>query len=141
MAFYWHPDATPILIKQGHLIKNWFKSHPEFMYLLSLTPTPEMSKLYQKIIGKIIYPRYNHSLWQVEKFTGLWNIETYHKFMANTESRATKNWRNTIKTYSDAVYDMYQQHNRLDDAVVKLTKHDWYYSLPGCYSKFYYLGS
>lgn len=141
MAFYWHPAATTMLIKQGHLIKNWFKSNPEFMYLLSLSPSSEMLELYQKIIGKIIYPTYNHSLWQADKFTGLWDIETYHKFSSNTTSHATQNWRNTILTYSDAVYDMYRTYNRLEDSVVPLKKYNWYYTLPGCYSKFYSLGA
>ena len=97
-------------------------------------------KTVQKVIQPLIYPTYNSSLWQAVKNKGLYEIEIYHTFSDNQDSIASQNWRKTVKTYSDAVYDMYQQHNRLGDSVVQLKNYDWYYALPGCYSKLYCLG-
>jgi hypothetical protein len=140
-AFYWHPDSIKILIKQGHLIKQWFKQHPQFLPLLSQTVTHSDTLTYQRIIRDLIYPSYNTTLWQTSKNTGLYDLECYHTLSENSNSKAGLGWRNTIKKYSNSIYDLFVNNNRIDDTTVPIKNYGWYYGLPGCYSKFYCLGS
>jgi hypothetical protein len=142
MAFYWHPESAPILIKQGHLIKQWFKAHPELMHLLSFPNSHSNNKQYQSIVNRLIYPDYHHdSVWQCAKESQLWDLEGFSTFARNDASAATANWKKTILRYSDAVNEMYRCHNRSEDTVVAVKSNDWHQMLPGCFSKFYDLGT
>ena len=138
MAFYWHPDSTELLAKQAHIMKRWFKKNPTYLSLLNLGHQTEQ---YQYFANRLVYPDYDFGIWQAHKSDGLWDFAIYKPFSSNLQSRATQNWRRSIIKYSDAVYDMFRDNHRLDDNQVKLSKYDWYHSLPGCYSKFYDLGT
>lgn len=137
MAFYWHPESIQLLAKQAHTIKRWFKHNPQYLSLLNLEHQTEQ---YQAIVNSLVYPDYDTGIWQTPKNRGLWDFEIYQPFSANLSSRATQNWRQSIGKYSDAIYDMFRDHDRLADKHVTLTEYGWYRSLPGCYSKFYDLG-
>jgi hypothetical protein len=141
MAFYWHPDSTKIMIKQGHMIKNYFKAHPEHMHLLTVTTDPVKRLFYQDLLNRIIYPDYDFSIWQADKdYGGAFDNKCYLGFTNNDNSTASNNWRNTVGKFSDAVYQLYENNNRLDSDVGSISKTSWYYNLPGCYSKHYCLG-
>jgi len=138
VAFFWHPDSAELLAKQAHTVKRWFKANPQYLPLLNLE---HQSEQYQAIVNRLVYPDYDPGIWQAHKNRGLWDFEIYQPFSINLSSAATQNWRQSIGRYSDAVFDMFRYHDRLSDPRVKLTQHDWYRSLPGCYSKFYDLGT
>jgi hypothetical protein len=141
MAFYWHPDSVKIMIKQGHMVKNYFKAHPEHMHLLTVTTDPVKRLFYQDLLNRIIYPDYDFSIWQADKdYGGAFDNKCYLGFTANDNSTASNNWRNIVGKFSDAVYDLYESNHRLDNNVGGLHKTGWYYNLPGCYSKLYCLG-
>lgn len=142
-VFYWHPDAAQVLIKQGHLVKNWFKQHPEFLHLLEdRKKTPAETELCQTLINKIVYPSYDFSIWQAKKdFKGQFDYACYDKFNRHPDDPGVQSWRNTVKRYSDTVYDLYAKHNKLEDTVGPITNENWYYALPGCFSKRYDLGT
>lgn len=131
--FYWAPESAKMLIKQGHVIKNWFKQHPEFRWLLN--PEPPNLELYNKIINPLIYTNHNENLWQSKKPTDVFACEPESWFINNTDHTATKNWKNAREYRSSEVKKMYQT----SDHQYKIQK--GYANLPGCYSKFYCLGS
>lgn len=142
MAFYWHPDSAKIIIKQGHVIKRWFKDHPQYLGLLKDgIGTPER-RLLQQTVNRLIYPHYDFGTWQADKdWGGAFDNKVYLPFTSNDSSTAASNWRSTVKSFSDAVYQLFEKNSRLTEHTGAITKNDWYYNLPGCYSKLYCIGS
>ena len=45
--FYWSPDAVPLLIKQGHVIRRWLEENPTMQYYWDIkTTTYKTARLY-----------------------------------------------------------------------------------------------
>jgi hypothetical protein len=68
--FYWTPDMPEILLKQAHLVKNWF-NQPANQHLQHLVRWPNHSiaqrTTYEHVIKPLIYPDYDQSTFQVNK--------------------------------------------------------------------------
>lgn len=70
--FFWSPDLPELLIKQCHLIKNWFDLpvHRNFRYLVQYpVMNPNRRTAYESIVKSIIYPQYDPMTWQTAKAT------------------------------------------------------------------------
>jgi hypothetical protein len=138
--FYWHPHCAKLLIKQCHVIKNWFQTNPKYLSLLS----PNISDLemthYYEIVKKLIYPTWDPTTWQVDKNRNYFNNEQHSWFYTATDHPAYVSWKKTLDTYSNEIQSLYHRHNRLDDPVVSLKDCGTYKSLRAHYSKFYLIG-
>lgn len=69
--FFWSPDAVPLMIKQCHVIKNWFMQ-PEnkklqFMLDYKWLMSSINRTLYETMIKGIIYPDYDLTTFQCNK--------------------------------------------------------------------------
>lgn len=66
--FYWSPDCVHLIIKQCHILKRFFSSHPEFLPLIS--PHSIKSKCnteeYHDLCKPLLYPGW-HPVFQVGK--------------------------------------------------------------------------
>ena len=84
--FYWTPDMPEILVKQAHLIKQWFDM-PENQQLKYLVqhPNHDVSKrtAYEQISKSIIYPDYDLNTWQTSKPTTSFMNEMDYWFHQN----------------------------------------------------------
>ena len=95
--FYWSPDAIPLMIKQCHVLKNWFDMPENKRLQYMLNPAWQMNAmnrtLYENVIKAIIYPDYDFMTFQCNKPVKLvfqewdyWmndfkNTEGYNTFM------------------------------------------------------------
>lgn len=84
--FYWTPDFPEILVKQGHIIKNWF-SMPQNHHLQHLLhwPNHQFNKrtVYEGMIKSLIYPTYDSTTFQVVKSSNNVYSEMDHWFHTN----------------------------------------------------------
>ena len=69
--FYWSPDAVPMIIKQAHVMKNWFE-HPmnrafRFMLDIGWQRAFHNRTTYEAITRPVIYPDYDLSTFQCAK--------------------------------------------------------------------------
>ena len=136
ILFYWDHECTELLIKQGHLIMNWFKKHPHMVPLIS-NRHYRNTELYYKIINPIIYPDYQED-WQSEKSTGVYKMTHEQWFHNNAEDTLHgKNWNLTMKKMSDIINDTLT--NTSFEGFIK--KEADYSILAANWSKMYKLGS
>ena len=94
--FYWTPDLPEILIKQAHLIKQWFDM-PENQQLKYLVqhPNHDVSKrtAYEQVSKSIIYPDYDLNTWQTSKPTTSFMNEMDYWFHQNfTDTKLYHVW-------------------------------------------------
>ncbi len=75
--FYWSPDAVPIMIKQGHLIKRWLRLNPDLLqHWDSKTMTFETIRLiHERVLRSVIYTTWDRNWWQADKATKDWTSE------------------------------------------------------------------
>ena len=136
VLFYWDHECTELLIKQAHLIMNWFKQHPHMINLIS-NRSYRNTDLYYQIINPIIYPDFQED-WQSEKAQGVHKMtheDWFHTGSAGALGK--KNWNSSMKLMSDTVNDTLV--NTPFEAFIK--KEDGYSILAANWSKMYRLGS
>lgn len=75
--FYWSPDAVPIMIKQGHVIKRWLRANPQMMqHWSSETMTVETVRLvHERVLRGVIYSTWDRNWWQADKAVKDWTSE------------------------------------------------------------------
>ncbi len=84
--FFWTPDFPEMIIKQCHLIKNWFDmpEHASFKHLVKYpVQNPNRRTQYEGIVKSIIYPDYDQLTWQTTKPTNSFYNEMDHWFYVN----------------------------------------------------------
>lgn len=96
--FYWNPNFPEIPIKQAHMVAE----HLKMLNKVELIPhlnnhggnfhTPEL----YKIINRVIYPNWNHDLWQIKKPTGSTYDENSAWFF-NENLPEFKMWEDSLK--------------------------------------------
>ena len=82
--FYWSPDAVPILIKQGHVIKQWLEVNPVFQqyWHSNMTTYKEVRYWHEKLLRSVVYPStWNDDWFQVDKAVKDWYSEFDHWFI------------------------------------------------------------
>jgi hypothetical protein len=84
--FYWQPDLPEIVIKQAHIVKNWFML-PQNQHLQFLLRWPNHSisnrTTVESIIKPLIYPDYDSTTFQVSKPTSNFYAEMSYWFFKN----------------------------------------------------------
>lgn len=136
VLFYYDPDCANLLAKQAHIVMNWFKKHPEFLYLISNRHHRDNS-IYYKIVNELIYPEYRE-IWQSEKPKGLHIMSHESWFHDNSiDTKHGDNWRKSLKILNDVVLDT-MKGTKFESWIKGDGQYHW---LPDTWSKFYYIGS
>lgn len=76
--FYWSPDAVPLLIKQGHVIKEWLENYPKYQqYWDTRVTTFRTVRLWhERLLRTVVYPTtWNNNWFQVDKAVLDWYSE------------------------------------------------------------------
>lgn len=95
--FYWQPDLPELIIKQAHIVKNWFMQ-PQNQHLQFLLRWPNHSvsnrTTVESLIKPLIYPDYNPTTWQASKSTTTFYAEMSHWFFKNlSDTHFHKAWQ------------------------------------------------
>lgn len=97
--FYWSPDAVPMMIKQGHVIKKYLIANPH-MQPLWYVPNikPETVRLvHERILRGLLYSTWNNDWWQADKAVSDWYSEFDKWFIdGHKGSRAVQVWQEGI---------------------------------------------
>ncbi len=131
--FFWQPDLPEIVLKQAHIIRNWFML-PQNKFLQHLVRWPNYSSpqrtAYEHIIKPLIYEDYDQTTFQCAKPTNNFYSEMDEWFFEN---------------FKDApVFDIWQ--SALSDIISKIDSK--YFNIAsnkkvgfvGFLSPFYYIG-
>jgi hypothetical protein len=139
-AFYWHPNAAKLLIKQGHVVKKFFKENPSLHWVVETYEHNSQAKeVYEKIIRSIIYSYWNANTFQTQKASNNIAHEEFFWFYQDMSNQATQNWFKTALSYAKEVKSVYSSISE-DQHNYTITKQG-FATLPGAYSKAYCLGS
>lgn len=126
--FYWTPDLPAIVIKQAHLIKQWFQSNPRLQPLLTW-PNHDYAKrtAYELIIRSIIYPEWNLGTFQVNKSTSaVWSEWDAWFFQQYRDTQAWQTWMagiDYVQSHIDKKYLAYNFQGRFDGFVGMINGH------------------
>jgi len=131
--FYWSPESIKLLIKQGHVVKKWFQSHPEMLWLLS--PGHPNRQLYYDIVNGLVYPWHDPQIWQCFKQSTRFFTLEESWFINHPEHKSSLAWRKVLADLDNEVTSMYKSVTDL-----RPTEEAGNHILPGCYSRLYDLG-
>lgn len=75
--FYWSPDAVPMLIKQGHVIKKWLENNPQYQKYWTIgTDYKTIRTYHERLLRSVVYPStWNEEWFQVDKAVKDWYSE------------------------------------------------------------------
>jgi len=95
--FFWSPDLPEILIKQAHIVMNWFNS-PSNQHLQFLARWPNYSvaqrTTYEAMIKPLVYPDYDPLTFQVKKPGSNFYSEMDHWFYQNfSHHKLYRSWQ------------------------------------------------
>lgn len=131
--FYWSPDLPELLIKQAHIVKNWF-SMPQNAHLRQLAEWPNYQfnerTTYEFVVKSLIYPDYDPATFQVSKPTVNFMNEMDHWFHTNFKgTKLYSIWEAGIKYATNNINDEFLSFDENEPTGFK-----------SFFSPFYYLG-
>lgn len=95
--FYWSPDLPEILIKQCHVLKNWFslEQNKIFQYICRWPNHSFVHKnAFESLARPLLYPDYDPTTFQTSKPTNSFYNEMDHWFYTNfTQARQYHVWQ------------------------------------------------
>lgn len=84
--FFWQPDLPQLVIKQAHIVKNWFTmAQNQHLQFLLRWPNHSVSNrtTVESLIKPLIYPDYDPTTWQATKSTMTFYAEMSYWFFKN----------------------------------------------------------
>lgn len=95
--FYWNPNFPEIPIKQAHMVMDALRISNDYSMVTHLNNNGSMHTpgLYQ-IVNRIIYPDWNHGLWQIKKPTSATYHEMSQWFLESNTPEFNK-WESSLK--------------------------------------------
>ena len=84
--FYWQADLPELIIKQAHVIRNWFMTdHARHLQFLVRWPNHSVAQrgAYEQLAKPLIYPDYDPTTWQTTKSTNNFYSEMTWWFFKN----------------------------------------------------------
>jgi hypothetical protein len=110
--FYWSVDMPEIVIKQAHMIRNWFEMHPALKPILYWPNSNTAHRnAYEIIVRPIIYPSWDLNTFQVNKISRYvfheWDNWWYTKMQGTKEYQI---YNKGIKYVVDSVDKKYLQY-------------------------------
>lgn len=105
--FFWSPDLPELVIKQSHMIKNWFdmsqNQHLKHLVEYPLAD-PNLRTAYESIAKSIIYPDYDPHTWQTSKATNSFYCEMDNWFYVNLQDTPQyQAWKSGLKFLVDNI--------------------------------------
>jgi hypothetical protein len=108
--FYWSPDFPELMVKQAHVVKNWFDM-PSNCHLREVARFPGQGRnrsTYENIVKSIVYTDYDLNTFQTEKpFYNFYNEvdDWFHKNFKNT--KLYTGWRAGVDYLVENIDPMY----------------------------------
>lgn len=105
--FFWSPDLPEMLVKQAHVIKNWFNLDTN-KYLQHLVRWPNYSftqrTAFEHIVKPLIYPDYDPTTFQTAKPTNSFYNEMDYWFYVNfKDTHAYRVWQSGLRYLTDNI--------------------------------------
>jgi hypothetical protein len=105
--FFCSPDMPELVVKQAHMIKNWF-DQPGNGYLQEILSFPSRDTRhrasYENITKAIIYPDYDLATWQADKPKGNFYSEMDYWFFRDfRNSELYHGWKNGVDYFVNQV--------------------------------------
>lgn len=97
--FYWTPDCVEIMIKQGHVIKNWLEANPQHQAMWQTkTVTPDVYRLmHDPLLRNLLYSTWNNDWFQSKKAIYDWYSEFDQWFIdLYKDTKAGRIWQEGI---------------------------------------------
>lgn len=92
--FYWSPDLPDLLIKQSHLIKQYYEQHPTHAHLsVHRRLTPDEHEIQQNIIKSVVYPNWRDDIFQARKANNVFFKEFDQWFFTFADQSAKSRWQ------------------------------------------------
>lgn len=109
--FYWAPTlaATKIMIKQAHIMKQYFKAHN-----LHPNDIDYASRPFQDLTARLIYPNYSGPLWTSDKAHSM-APEWDYWFYNDPNTPQYKNWMNGLKYIESIIPKKYRNTGSIVD--------------------------
>lgn len=109
--FFWQPDLPELVVKQAHIIRNWFML-PQNQFLQHLVRWPnhmsQQRTAYENIIKPLIYEDYDHTTFQCAKPTNNFYSEMDYWFFENFKNtRAYDIWNSALTQIIGQIDDKY----------------------------------
>jgi len=129
--FYWTPDLPELVIKQGHIIKNFFLDNPALRYIIDGADSGSWKyrQEYYNLITALIYPYWNTKILQANKPSKIGFLELDNWFINRSDLDSNRNWINGIQEAKRIIPSTWLEDNLND---IKLV---------GSWSKWYKLGT
>lgn len=132
--FFWTPDMTELLIKQSHMIKDWFDlpEHAGLQHLVRYpVQNPNNRTAYENIVKSIIYPDFDPLTWQTTKATNSFYNEMDHWFYTNYKNtRMHQVWMAGLEYLQDQVGTDQMMHKNNRPVGLRWNKSLFYYLGP-----------
>jgi hypothetical protein len=112
--FYWTPDFPKIIVKQAHIVSNFFKSNPYLLHLIARGFVPYSSRTaYEMIIKSLIYPTWDPKRFQAPKPSSVFYCE-YDEWFFNAfkDTDIFETWKRGLEYVTDNVDSKYLNFNR-----------------------------
>ena len=93
--FYWAPESVRMLIKQGHVIKQYLEAFPEQQeFWLEHKVTPHLTRtMHERILRTVLYTTWDNRWFQANKSISDWYSEFDRWFIDNyKDTPAWQNW-------------------------------------------------
>jgi hypothetical protein len=116
--FYWSPDAVPMLIKQGHVIRRWLEENQQYQqYWDSRTTDYRTVRFYhESLLRSVMYPTtWLSTYFQVEKATKDWYSEFDDWFITGSKgSRSNDIWARGVDYIKESLSSFLRYDNQLE---------------------------
>jgi hypothetical protein len=130
--FYWTPDMPSIVIKQAHMLKQFFENNPALKSYVENADQAEWSQKYSEkyfdVVKRIVYPTFNPNTWQTKKISSLVFSENDSWFFENSDATAKKYWLAGVKEVDRIVDSRWFNQGSIKNGII------------GAWSKWYKIG-
>lgn len=100
--FYWAPECAKMLIKQGHVVKNFIKNSPTFKYSklatsVAITVDKTVRYLDEDCINQLIYPGWEPNIWQAKSPSLITSFRDQWFFNSEKSNHFRQGWEFGLK--------------------------------------------
>lgn len=129
--FYWSPDMVPMMIKQGHVIKNWLDATPSMQHLwdeseMRYNPVAfdRHRLVHERLLRTLLYTTWDNTWYQADKSTRDWTSEFDEWFSDGySDTRAYQVWKEGIDYVSTTLASFVNPRKLINGAADSLDIH------------------
>jgi hypothetical protein len=123
--FYWSPDAVPVLIKQGHVIKRWLRANPHMLthWEAQNVTFDTMRLIHERVLRSVVYSTWDKSYWQADKAVSDWYSEFDQWFETGySDTNAFGVWKEGVEFIKTNLSSFVKEKNGVQDGLHVFTK-------------------